>query len=730
MLRRFLLLLLAASASGSLASAQILPEISEPPGNPTTPAKVRLGTALFWEEQLSSNDRVACGTCHRFERGGSDGRVERHPGPDLVVGTDDDVFASPGLAYQDADGRFVPHALFGERVQVTNRRPRSPVNAAFFGELFWDGRARDTFLDPVTGDVVLEHSAALESQAVQPLMNDVEMAHAGRDWQHLVTKLAASTPLARSPSIPEELAAWLDGRDYPALFQEAFGDDAITPARVAMALAAYERTLISDRAPILLDDEASGFVWSELEEEGRFLFENLACATCHPPDNGLFTDQSYHVLGIRPRDEDPGLESRSEIGQDRGRFLTPSLLNVALRAPYFHNGSVATLEEVVEFYDRGGDHGPREIGRIGLSERQKEALVAFLGRPLTDPRLARSEGPFERPALSDELDPPAVAAPLQPSLEPEPRVLVVRGDAEVLADFVGEIAIQSGTARVVAPYETGRITRVVLEGGGLDVTINARAGAGALTIDRLIAFEDAHVGLDGAQLHGTLAVLSGVTLTLDVSRAWIPGDWSGAGTLRLRAPSDDARIQLGPGFGDETFTGTLELVRGVLAPGGRASTQPLAAGRLVLGSSEGRGRLVRPFEAVDYLPDGMPIEVVDGALFLGGQESEDIGPLTLFGRFEVELSARGGAFQPPSNPATHVFADCRDQPWSSDAELAFSGWYDGRTDSDQGVDHVVFRGLTDAQLARVVFLDPVGYPRGTYRARRGAEGELLPLLEF
>ena len=109
-----------------------LPEAMAPPGNPITRDKVRLGKALFWEEQLSAHDGVACGTCHRPSAGGSDPRVETHAGPDGEFGTDDDRFGSPGTP-----GR------------VTPRRPRSVIAASYGFELFWDGRAAERFVDPL-----------------------------------------------------------------------------------------------------------------------------------------------------------------------------------------------------------------------------------------------------------------------------------------------------------------------------------------------------------------------------------------------------------------------------------------------------------------------------------------------------------------------------------------------------------------------------------------------------
>ncbi|MDA1266529.1 MAG: hypothetical protein O2816_15725 [Planctomycetota bacterium] len=379
--------LLAAPAWGQL------PEAMTPPGNPITPNKVRLGKALFWEEQLSAHDGVACGTCHRPSAGGSDPRVATHFGPDGEPGTDGDRLGSPGTP-----GR------------VTPRRPRSVLAASYGFELFWDGRATERFLDPLSGDVVLKWGAALETQALAPILHPDEMGAPGWGWPEVTRKLASVRPLALSPDVPGPLARWVGERGYPALFAEAFGDADITPARIAQAIASYERTLVPELTPVLVEPDG-GERWTHLEREGLKLFKSLNCAVCHPPEDGLFTDLAYHFLGTSPLAADDGLAGVTGLREDRGNMLTPSLLGVALRAPFFHDGSQATLRDVVEFYDRGGDHEPNEIGRLNLTELEKEALVAFLGGPLTDPRLIAETPPFDRPLLTDEQDPrPRMAA--------------------------------------------------------------------------------------------------------------------------------------------------------------------------------------------------------------------------------------------------------------------------------------------------------------------------------
>src|SRR5687768_5021051 len=170
-------------ATCSAAIAQLQPP-PVPPQNPLTPAKVMLGKVLFWDEQLSSDDSVACGTCHLPEFGGSDGRLDGglHPGPDGLFGTADDVHGSAGIVRQDTNGDFVPSVRFGLRRQATGRTAPTNLGAAHHGTLFWDGRAPSQFDDPETGLTVIPYGGALESQAIAPILNGVEMGEEGRTW--------------------------------------------------------------------------------------------------------------------------------------------------------------------------------------------------------------------------------------------------------------------------------------------------------------------------------------------------------------------------------------------------------------------------------------------------------------------------------------------------------------------------------------------------------------------
>lgn len=379
-----------------------------PAGNPITTAKVNLGKTLFWDEQLSSTRTVSCGTCHQPVTGGADPRSQigsagsTHPGPDGVAGTGDDITGSPGVIANNLDGTYSLDDFFGMTAQVTGRYAPSAINAGFSNSLFWDGRATSEFRDPVTGNVVLAAGAALESQAAGPPNSPVEMAHQNRDWNAVANRIAGVKPLAVATSIPTALETWINNRNYSDLFLEAYGDSAVTPARIIMAIATYERILVSNQAPF--DDFIAGNnqALTQAEMRGLGVFNGQGrCNRCH--GGNRLTDDRFHYIGVRPQNDDLGRFTVTGNNQDRGRFKTPSLRNVALRGEFMHNGRLATLQEVVAFYNRGGDFdAPNKNGNIiplNLSPGQRADLVAFLSRPLTDPRVAAETGPFDRPTM-------------------------------------------------------------------------------------------------------------------------------------------------------------------------------------------------------------------------------------------------------------------------------------------------------------------------------------------
>jgi cytochrome c peroxidase len=380
-----------------------------PPANPMTATKAYLGKALFWDEQLSATKTVSCGTCHRAGTGGSDPRSlvnvqnATAPGLDGLFNTADDVVGSPGVPMNNLDGTYSFSPTYGLRAQVTGRKTNSAINAAYSPILFWDGRASGTFLDPLTNAVVINNGGALESQSVGPPMSSVEMGHTSSNWAALATEVGNSKPLALASNIPAPLQTWMGGRTYPELFQEAFGTPDVTPSRIALAIGTYERTLFSDQTPLDLANAGIAPL-TAAEQRGRNTFVQVQCAVCH--GGSLLSDNAFHYIGVRPTNEDTGRFQVTGNPQQLGEFRTPSLRNVELRGRFFHNGKFSTLDEVVAFYNRGGDfNAPNKAPAVqprGLSPAQQADVVAFLRRPLTDPRVAAELPPFDRPTLFTE----------------------------------------------------------------------------------------------------------------------------------------------------------------------------------------------------------------------------------------------------------------------------------------------------------------------------------------
>lgn len=390
------------------------PPLEPPPapaGNSVTAARSYLGKALFWDEQLSSTKTVACGTCHRPATGGSDPRTvfgdarSRNPGFDATFFTADDVYGSPGVPLNSASGNYSPAPFYGLNEQVTGRKSPTYLNAGYATNgLFWDGRATDAFRDQLTNNILLTSSASLESQSAGPPLSSAEMAHGGRNWTQVAARVQVSRPLALASNIPSGLKTWIGSRMYPELFQEAFGSPDVTPARISMAIGTHERTLFSDNSP--LDKWGANIAQlTQSEENGRDLFLVLQCAICH--QGTLMSDHQYHNIGVRPVAEDRGRGAITSDPADDGAFKTPNLRNVELHPPYMHNGRFNTLEEVVDFYNRGGDFDApnvdhQVIRQLNLTPELKADLVAFLKRPLTDLRVKNELPPFDRPQLYTE----------------------------------------------------------------------------------------------------------------------------------------------------------------------------------------------------------------------------------------------------------------------------------------------------------------------------------------
>jgi cytochrome c peroxidase len=226
------------------------------------------------------------------------------------------------------------------------------LNAAYLPLLFWDGRA-----------------SSLEAQVGVPMADPLEMNQVHE---------AAVAKLRRDPS-------------YKTLFRNAFGSDEITMKRVENALASFERTLLSgnsafDRYKYQGRKEAL----SAAQIRGLAAFEDPLrgnCAACHTigAKYALFTDGEFHNTGegVGDNDEpiDLGRYRVTGLNKDRGSFLTPSLRDVALTAPYMHDGKLKTLKDVVDFYVGKGNSNPYlddRIARIELTGRERSDVVEFL----------------------------------------------------------------------------------------------------------------------------------------------------------------------------------------------------------------------------------------------------------------------------------------------------------------------------------------------------------------
>jgi cytochrome c peroxidase len=346
-----LILPLAAAAQDAmppLPRGVLPPDI--PPGNPLTAPKIELGKKLYFDPRLSRDNTVSCATCH-----------------------------DPGKGFAEHDA--VSTGVGGAKGV---RNAPTVLNAAFLRDQFWDGRA-----------------ATLEDQALQPLVNPVEMAMA--DHASVATKL-------------QGLA------EYGPLFERAFGDSRVTIQRVVQAIASFERTLLDVEAPIDRFLAGNQGAISESAKRGWTLFNGKArCSTCHGYVSAfpLFTDEQYRNIGVaakavnfnelagkveRHPETLPQLSHEEGINQlgrflvtherkDIGAFKTPQLRNIALTAPYMHDGSEKTLLDVIEFYDRGGNPNPWIDGGmrpLGLTSEEKADLVELL-KTFTGEHLDRFE---------------------------------------------------------------------------------------------------------------------------------------------------------------------------------------------------------------------------------------------------------------------------------------------------------------------------------------------------
>lgn len=262
---------------------------------------------------------------------------------------------NPALGWSDG----LPTAV-GNGMKKLKRATPTIVNVAFATILMWDGR-----------------EGTLESQALGPMKNSDEM---DLDPKEVARRLAA---------IP----------GYQSMFARAYPGEQITPEVIGKAIASFERTVVSTDSPFDRWQAGDNDAVSAAAKRGFEVFRGKGkCETCHEGYN--FTDNGFHNIGVKTPDglpQDEGRFAQRKVKSMRGAFKTPTLRNIALTAPYMHNGGYQTLEEVVEHYDRGGDVtdnlDPNMEGPLNLTAGEKADLVAFMqsltGRPfnIAIPRL-------------------------------------------------------------------------------------------------------------------------------------------------------------------------------------------------------------------------------------------------------------------------------------------------------------------------------------------------------
>ena len=305
-----------------------------PDHNPLTPAKVDLGRRLFRDRRLSSDGSLACASCHDPKRAFTNGE-RLGKGVRGVRGT-----------------RNVP----------------TIVNRAWGRSFFWDGRAR-----------------TLEDQVLMPILHPDELAMTAERVVALARSDRYRPQFAAAFSGPMEspLDVTSSRTTADAPYEGLNAADASTLRQMAFALAAYVRTIQAGDSPY--DRYLAGHrsALTPAAHRGLAVFRTRGgCISCHV--GPTFSDEDFHNTGVAWRTgmlTDDGRAAVTKVAADRGAFKTPTLREVAHTAPYMHDGSFATLAEVVDFYDRGGAANPgldKDLRPLKLTPGEKQDLVAFL----------------------------------------------------------------------------------------------------------------------------------------------------------------------------------------------------------------------------------------------------------------------------------------------------------------------------------------------------------------
>jgi cytochrome c peroxidase len=324
------------------------PSMVMPSDNPLTEEGVELGRKLFYDPILSLDNSISCASCHKQEFAFSDNKK-------FSIGINGQLSERNSMPIFNLSWvqNFAP---------VVNGRPL---------RFFWDGS-----------------SPTLEEQALKPITNPLEM---GETLPNVIRKLN-------------------EHPTYPQLFKRAFGADSITTTHLAKAISQFERIIISSGAKIdryFFNPETGRrfdtTVFTEQERRGMLVFnteEKGDCFHCHNVSSPFSSNFNFHNNGHRSNDE--GLKRVTGNTEDIGKFRTPSLRNLVYTAPYMHDGSIATLEEVVEHYNSGVVRSfPTDAlylkhpDGLNLSEQEKADLVAFL-KTMSDPSLTTNQK-FSKP---------------------------------------------------------------------------------------------------------------------------------------------------------------------------------------------------------------------------------------------------------------------------------------------------------------------------------------------
>jgi cytochrome c peroxidase len=298
---------LASSISIAHAWESLPSKAPAPADNPTTAEKVALGKKLFHDPRLSSTGTVSCASCHNTMAGGDDNRA----------------------------------GSMGVHGQVGGRSAPTVWNAAFNKVQFWDGRA-----------------PSLEAQAAGPVTNPIEMGM--KSWDEVVKRLKAV-------------------KGYQIAFTQVFGKDSISKDTATKAIAAYERTLITPNSPYDQYVEGNKSAMTVQQIRGMKKMAEIGCTTCHSGAafNGAGSFQKFpvHDNGYFEAKfdfkKDKGLAEVTKNEADENLWKVPTLRNITMTAPYFHNGSVKTLEKAVDLMAK------LQLGKE-LSDAETADIVAFL----------------------------------------------------------------------------------------------------------------------------------------------------------------------------------------------------------------------------------------------------------------------------------------------------------------------------------------------------------------